>query len=562
MIDGTATQVELGGFARLVTAFKPYADRADVIKLHAGDATTGTLYYALFKGEADAAMMNKVCFDAMAVGNHEFDDSDAQLRDFIDHLHRGECRTPVLAANITPKVGTPLGTPSLDAYIQPYAIKSIEGVRVAIIGLTVANKTMNSSRPLPTTVFNDEATAVQRVIDRLKADGVRRFVVLSHQGYEADLALAARLTDIDVIVGGDSHSLLGDFAMHGVGSSGPYPTLVKNKDGAPVCIVQAWEYAKAIGELRVAFNAQGEVENCTGKASLLVGSNFKRKDASGKFIPVDAGVREQILHSLAKTPSVRVVEPDVAATATLVGYASQVAARMAETIGTATEPLCLVRVPGESTNRSAAVAGCEAANKLARGSDIAQIVAEAFLAGSPAADVALQNAGGVRTALPAGSLNMNSAFVLLPFSNVLVDMKLSGQQLVDVLEDAVAYHLASQSGSGSHPYAAGLRWDLDMIKAKGARFSNMEIRDRKTAAWTPVDLTKIYSVVTSDFIASGKDGYPILGELFARGDYVNNYRLYTQTFVDYVLAKRAIARPDTSDYSHQSVITAAGEKLR
>ena len=82
---------------------------------------------------------------------------------------------------------------------------------------------------------------------------------------------------------------------------------------------------------------------------------------------------------------------------TLAGFASQVAAEKARTIGSASEPLCLVRVPGERADPRAG-AGCETASSLARGSDVAQVVAEAFLRGSRRADFALQNAGGVRSA--------------------------------------------------------------------------------------------------------------------------------------------------------------------
>jgi 5'-nucleotidase/UDP-sugar diphosphatase len=59
--------------------------------------------------------------------------------------------------------------------------------------------------------------------------------------------MAAQLSDVDVIIGGDSHTLLGDFSAIGIdASSGPYPTVVRNRDGDPVCIGQAWEYAKAL----------------------------------------------------------------------------------------------------------------------------------------------------------------------------------------------------------------------------------------------------------------------------------------------------------------------------
>ena len=556
-LAGTATQVELGGFARVTTAFQRYAGRSDVIKLHAGDAITGTLYYTLFKGQADAALINTVCFDAFELGNHEFDDGDAGLKVFLDHLRSGPCQTPVLAANVTPQTGTPLAS----GYLQPFTIKTVNGVKVAIIGIDIKGKTTNSSRPLGTTVFEDEVTAAQRQIDALKQQGIRHFILLTHQGYEADRAMAAQLTDVDVIVGGDSHSLLGDFAALSLGSSGPYPTKLTNKDGKPVCIVQAWEYSKAIGELNLNFNNKGEIERCDGQASLLIGSSFKRQDGTGAWQTVDDATRQQIVQALQPVPTVRVTDPDAAAAQTLAGYAAQVAAKKAETIGTATEALCLVRVPGESTNRSAGVAGCENANTLARGSDAAQVVAEAFLAGSLAADVAIQNAGGVRIAVPAGTLSMNTAVTLLPFTNVLVELPMTGRQIVSVLEDAVANYLDAGQSNGSHPYAAGLRWHLDMSQPRGARFSNVQVRHRSTGAWTAIDPARTYTVATNDFIASGRDGYTTFGTVYATGRYVNNYLLYTQTFVDYVLARGTVGRPAAADYSHQSVTTAAGVVL-
>lgn len=246
----------------------------------------------------------------------------------------------------------------------------------------------------------------------------------------------------------------------------------------------------------------------------------------------------------------------------LAGYTVQVEAQKAKVIGTATESLCLVRMPGETTNRSGGIAGCETANTLARGSDAAQVVAEAFLAASKRAHFALQNAGGVRTPISAGTLTMNTAFTVLPFSNVLVELDLTGAEMVQSLEDAVANYRDNASSDGSHPYAAGLRWDLDLSKARGSRFSNVQVKDRTTGVWSPIDLAKTYTVVTHDFAATGKDGYTTFGKVYAEGRYVNTYLLYTQTFADWLVARGGtVSRPLAADYSHQKVISAAGVAL-
>jgi 5'-nucleotidase len=221
----------------------------------------------------------------------------------------------------------------------------------------------------------------------------------------------------------------------------------------------------------------------------------------------------------------------------------------------------LVRVPGESTNRSSGTAGCETAHTLARGSDAAQAVAQAFLFAAKRADFALQNAGGVRIPVAAGTMSMNTAFTLLPFTNVLVEMDVDGSEMLAALEDGVANHVDLAQSNGSHPYAAGLRWDLDMSKPKGQRLSNVQVRDKTTGTWRSIDPTRRYVLVTNDFVASGKDGYTTLGVAYNAGRYTNTYLLYTQSFVDYMLTKGTLTRPARGDYAHQNVTDAKGVRL-
>jgi 5'-nucleotidase/UDP-sugar diphosphatase len=111
--------VTYGGFPMMVSLFNQLSMQSDnVVKLHSGDAITGTLYYSLFKGRADADMMNQICFDAFALGNHEFDDGDTGLANFLDSLNSSACVTPTLAANVTPAPESAIA----EGYIQPYTI--------------------------------------------------------------------------------------------------------------------------------------------------------------------------------------------------------------------------------------------------------------------------------------------------------------------------------------------------------------------------------------------------------------------------------------------------------
>ncbi|GAB4206958.1 MAG: NAD nucleotidase [Tibeticola sp.] len=564
LVDGVPTRVTLGGMARQAAAFKALAAKEPaLLKLHAGDALTGTLYYTFFQGDADAALMNTLCVDAFIPGNHEFDDGDAVLARLLGALATGPCPQPpaLLSANIVPAAGTPL-QPAAAPLLAPWAVRRVGGVDVGLVGVTVAGKTKVSSRPLASTRFLEEASAAQAAIDALRARGVRHIVLMTHIGYAADQALAARLHGVDVIIGGDSHTLLGDFRALGLDAAGPYPTRARNADGEPVCIGQAWEYGKVFAHMQVRFDDAGRVRACGGQADLLIGGPVQQRDAAGHWQTLTGAAAEALQARLAAQPGLRWQAPDPAAAQVLARYAGQVDALKAQVIGRAVEPLCLVRVPGEPSNASAGVSGCETANQFARGSAVAQAVAEAFLAASRRADVALQNAGGVRTPVAAGPLTMETAFRVLPFANTLVEIELSGAELLQALEDGVANHLDLGRSDGSHPYAAGLRWRLDLRAPRGQRLQQVEVLDKASGRWQPLDPERRYVLVTHDYLAAGRDGYDTLARLSAEGRALNTYLLYTQTFVEALRRSGTVARSPVERVSHQAVTTREGRTLR
>lgn len=582
IIDNKTYRAERGGFARVKTVFDDLQaayGSGNFLKLNAGDAITGTSYFSFYKGEADADMMNTICFDAFSLGNHEFDEGDAGLKVFLDRLKMGNCHTPVLAANIKPKIGTPLAPSKVDDYIKPYEIKTTkEGIKVGIIGIDITGKTQNSSRPLPTTEFLDETTTAQNYINELKNQGIEHIILLTHYTYENDQKLAASLSGVDVIIGGDSHTLLGDFTRYGkggqgggdnFGSQGAYPTKVNNKDGHPVCIGQSWEYTKAVGLMNINFDDKGNVKDCGGSQIIPVATTFSQyNQTNAKFEPLSDNDNQVLLDKLTAGKS-DLLKKDVIlpfpintqADEVLKVYRDKLTENMAKVIGENQETLCLVRIPGST--RSADIAGCEDSGNHASGSDIAQIVAKAFLDGALRADFSLQNAGGVRETLLKGNITYQDAYTILPFSNTLVNLDITGQQVIDSIEDGIANHMDNNGSSGSHPYADGLRWDLDLTQAKGSRVKNVEVRDRKTGVWSAIDVNKTYVMVTNDFIAEGRDGYTTMGEIFKDKSKVEDTKLlYTQSLIDYISKVKTISKPNRDDYSHKTVITKEGKLLQ
>jgi len=253
-LAGERTRVRSGGFPALVTKFKDLAaQNKNVLKLHAGDAITGDLYYTLFKGKADAALMNEICFDAFALGNHEFDDGDAGLAAFLDELKSGDCKTEVLAANVKPEVGvSALAKTSATDYFTPHHVFERGGMKIGVIGIDIANKTKQSSSPDETTMFADELTTAQAEIDMLTAQGVQHIVLLPHYQYENDLALAKALKGVDVIIGGDSHTLLGDFADLGKTPPGHIQQLLQARAGRQFVLPRPGNMLKSLVSFRSA----------------------------------------------------------------------------------------------------------------------------------------------------------------------------------------------------------------------------------------------------------------------------------------------------------------------
>ncbi|RUO48788.1 bifunctional metallophosphatase/5'-nucleotidase [Pseudidiomarina aquimaris] len=519
-VMGQDYEVETGGFARVVSQIAAIrAANANVLALHAGDAITGTLFYTIFNGEADAALMNQVCFDAFALGNHEFDNGDKGLKHFLDALAlTQDCRTEVLAANVEPQVGVSPLTPKTrwDSF-KPYTIFSVGGEKVGLIGLDIAIKTKNSSQPDATTMFADELATAQYYIAELQQQGIEKIGLLTHIQYKNDLRLAEQLPAVDFIVGGDSHTLLGDYASYGLPTVGPYPMQVTNADGAPVCIAQAWQYSQVVGELKVSF-AGDDVASCGGQPHLLVSTDAPE--------------------AITRLEGFTAVAPDATAQKMLVTYQDSLDELTQTNIAEVAERLCMKRM-GPMT-----LADCG----IGRQSDVHAIVAEAFLASAPQADFALQNGGGVRTDLNAGALTIADAYRLLPFANTLVEVQITGAEVKQVLEQAVEYALSDSGSDGAYPHGAGIRFDVDISAANGERFSNLQVKT--VSGWQPLQPEQSYTMITNSFLAGGADGWRLLGDLKQAGLVQDTYVNYAQSFVDWARKIKTIKRP--TEHSTQS----------
>ena len=274
--DDNAEGKCFGGSARLVTAVAEARARTNnSILVDGGDQFQGTLFYTYYKGKLAAEMMNKLGYDAMTVGNHEFDDGPEVLRGFMDAVD-----FPVLMSNADVS-----GEELLAGKLAKSTVIERGGQKLGMIGLTPQD-TDELASPGPNIIFSDPVNAVQGEVDKLTDMGVNKIIVLSHSGYVVDQAVAAGTTGVDVIVGGHSNTLLSNTNER---AEGAYPTVV----GA-TAIVQAYAYGKFLGELNVTFNDAGQITEAVGEPIIVDGA-----------ISEDAATKARIAEAAAPLEEIR-----------------------------------------------------------------------------------------------------------------------------------------------------------------------------------------------------------------------------------------------------------------
>lgn len=368
-----------GGIARLKTEIDAERKRLtdageNVVLLSAGDEFQGSLYYTTYKSKVVADFMNKMGFDAVVTGNHEFDDKPGELAKFIDAAD-----FPIIGGNFNVAKD-----PDLAGKLDGVLILTIGGEKIGIIGaLATDTPEISSTANIP---FEDITTYVRGAVDALQAAGVNKIIALTHIGYGVDQDLAAAVPGVDVIVGGHTHTLLSNTDEK---AAGPYPTIVKNPAGVDVPIVTAGQYGKYLGEIKVTWDDDGNVISAKGDPILL-----------------DASV----------TP-----DPDFAKQVADLGGPIETA--MSEVIGTSTDAI-------EGSREVCRAMEC------AMGNLVADAMLDRVK--DQGVTIAIQNGGGVRASIDAGDITKGEVLTVLPFSNTLATFQLKGSDIVASLENGVS----------------------------------------------------------------------------------------------------------------------------
>ncbi|MBN2617810.1 MAG: 5'-nucleotidase C-terminal domain-containing protein [Spirochaetales bacterium] len=444
-----------GGLAARATyVAQMRASNKNVLVLDAGDFNTGRPESTFFKAEPDILGYNYIGYDALSMGNHEFDNDWASMQKQI-----ADSKFPWINANIK-KNGSTLDN------VKPYIIKEYNGFKVAVFGL-LTKETVETGNPdyVKGLTFEDEVATAKKLVPELrkKADIV---IALVHMGlYDNDLEgsrkLAANVPGIDLIIDGHSHTMIKE------------PVVVK---GIPIVQARHWGLYMGNGTLKikdgkvVSFNWQLDPINVKNKEG-FVGTEYKEDQVLlGKLAP----------------------------------FNEKVTAVLSEVIGTATDVFLNDNTRKEETAIGDIVSDSQEWFMEKMGMDV---------------DFAFQNGGGIRATLPAGTIQKQTVYEILPFDNSIAVITLTGNDVIALFDKA-----ATNIGAGSMPQVS-----------KGVKVTiNAETKkvEKLTIDGKPVDPVKNYKIATNSYLAAGGDGYSV----FKNGtNYYDSSLMQRDAFIDYVI---------------------------
>ena len=506
---GAPEQPDFGGvarFAALVGKLRAEAEkggRRGAIVVSSGDNfLAGPEFTAsLRKGVPfyDALALKAVGYDAVAIGNHEFDFGPDTLADFIESF--GVHGPPFLSVNLDMSDEERLAALVERGRIVSSTTVRRKGERIGIVGATTPALASVSS-PRRVKVLQNVAELIQAEVDALSRRGVDKIVLISHlQGLAEDRALIPRLRDVDIVIAGGGDELMasdttplvpGDAITPDPATGEPlrYPLYVKDGTGTDVPVVTTAGDYKYVGRLVVDFDRNGKV----------IGVDRSSGPVRVSGVAPDAVAPHPTVQRTVAEPVQRFVD----------GMASNVVAQSAVALDGRREP----GVRTQETN-------------------LGNLTADALLAagrknaasyGVTPPDVALQNGGGIRnnSLIPAGPITELDTFSIAPFGNfVSVVPNVPRAQFKEILENAVS---RIPVADGRFAQVAGFRFEYDpdgtaqvvtddgTVVTPGTRVRTVVLDDGTTIVENgQVVPGPALSVATNDFSARGGDQWPFRG---------------------------------------------------
>jgi len=472
-----------GGLARLSKAVENFkAQDENVVWLNGGDFFQGTIWYSKFKWEPIVEFNNLLNFDAMTLGNHEFDNG---LDGILPFLEKTTC--PIVVSNLDASNMTEKFKNSFSSS----TILNVGGRKVGVIGYLTPETKFTSSPPKELK-FLDEVELVMEEVKKLTNQGVNIIISLGHSGYKKDIEIAEKVPGIDIVVGAHSHSFL--FSENSTQKNpsineiqGPYPTVVTNKEGRKALVVQAFAFTKYLGHIKLQFSNDGVITKWQGMPILLDNTFDKDEVITNAISPW----KEQLNQLTSK----------------IVGKTTVLLQKSRET---------------ETNLGNLLTDAMVFAYRNKNNVDGLRF------------KLAVLNSGGIRSSIDIGNITIADVLTVMPFESTFDTLSLSGECLREVFERSVSnFETDGSNEEGWFLQVSGFRVTYDITKEVGSRVTEVKTIcvECDEDIYEDLEDNKLYPIVVSNYIANGGDGYASISE---KKKHYTIGELDTDVFQDYL----------------------------
>lgn len=414
------------------------AKEENVILIDAGDVVQGSLFFKFFRGEVEYPLMDMMGYDIRILGNHEFDNGIEDIAKYYKDI-KG---TPI-SANYD------FSGTELDGIFSPYTVKEVKGKRIGFFGINVDPESLIDKKNIGNLKFREIIPVANATAAYLKKDlkcdivvAVTHIGVVKQNQKTTDYELAAASKDIDIIIGGHSHTVIEP------GEGGDTPSIVMNANGKPVLVAQTGKYGKNLGYIKIDLD----------KPVNARGFDYELIPVTDRFAPeqLDQEIIAFMAPYRAKVDSVN----------------NRVVAQSA--------------LSSDNTDRTGALVNFTADlayDYASHKADSLRILTPDF----PQIDFAFMNAGGIRMPLLEGNITEGQILNTYPFSNHMVIATVKGSDLAEALR--IAALKGGESISGQLLVLTDPDNNIEEILIDGY----------------PLDPEKRYTYATIDYVMQGND---------------------------------------------------------
>ena len=463
------------GDAKLATVIEKEREKSDqtTLVVDAGDAFQGLPISNSTKGEARAKILNEVGYDAMAVGNHEFDFGLDEAKKYKEILN-----FPLLSSNTYVN-----GARLFEAATIVDKNKDVEGDEFVVIGVTTPETaTKTHPKNVKGVTFTEPIAEVNKVIEEIQAKALaegkdyKHYVVLAHLGVDTTTPVEWRGSTLAEAL--SKNPLLKGKRVTVI--DGHSHTVESTTYGDNVTYNQTGSYLHNVGKI-------------TYKSRQLLGNPTQIPAADAKKLEANPKIEKLVKDIKQKYDAENAVEVVSNSPVELNGDRENVRVR--------------------ETNLGNVVAD-----------SLYQYGQTGF---SHPTDIAVTNGGGLRETIAKGKpITKGNVIAVLPFGNTITQIQVTGQQVLDMFEkslgsilqvDKAGKTVLDENGqpllepSGGFLQVSGVKVYYDTNLPSGKRILAVQVKNRTTGLYDRLDLAKIYYLTTNDFLAAGGDGYTMLG---------------------------------------------------